>query len=118
MARKIPIRPDLFPSDCAKIIADALDKGGQAPELESAIGMLYVGHALGWKVLYIVHSVATIEKYERILGIKVKERFEESTAHSERSLGFRIASKLTNFWRVVRGLDKHPGARDKGILPA
>ena len=108
-----PVKSALFPPDCADIIAAAMTRfKGQGPELESAIGMLYLGHVFGWKVLYVLHSVATVKKYEDFLDIKVKERFAESTDYSERSMGFRIAKTLTNFWRVVRGLDwsRAPGA--------
>lgn len=110
------VKTELFPDDCAALIARAITNfKGQGPELESAIGMLYVGHTFGWRVLYILHSVKTVEKYESILDIKVKERFQESTEHSERSLGYRVAGALSNFWRVVRGVDSVDGARDKGI---
>ena len=37
---------------------------GQLDELESALGMLLMGHHLGWKVLYLIHSKKTIRKYE------------------------------------------------------
>lgn len=109
-------RPESFPDDCAAIVADAVNRfEGQGTELESAIGMLFMGHAFGWKVLYVQHSVATVKKYEKILGINAKERFPEATEESDRSNGYRIAKTLTNFWRVVRGLDSVDGARDKGI---
>lgn len=112
-----PVHTNLFPDDCTEIIARALTEfRGQGPEVESAIGMLYMGHTFGWKVLYVLHSVATVQKYEGILGIVAKERFPEETMHSERSLGFRIARTLSNFWRVVRGIDFVEGARDKAIV--
>ena len=114
---KKPVDPKLFPEDCAELIARATTNfKGQGPELESAIGMLFMGHIFGWRVLYILHSVKTVEKYEAILDIKVKERFEDKTDHSERSLGFQIAGALSNFWRVVRGVDSHEGARDRTIV--
>lgn len=116
MARK-KIREADFPPDCAEIVACAVnDFEGQLPELENAIGMLYLGHAMGWKVLYVAHSVNTVKKYEAILGIVAKERFPEETHHSDRSLGFRVARSLSNFWRVVRGVDTVEGARDKRIV--
>lgn len=116
MARK-KIPPHQFPADCAEIIASAMSRfQGQGTEIESAVGMLFMGHTFGWKVLYIFHSVATVKKYEEILGIDAKHRFPEFTEHSDRNLGFRIAKTLTNFWRVVRGLDMVEGARNKTIV--
>lgn len=76
---------------------------GNIDELESALGMLRVGHHLGWKVLYIVHSKRTIRKYEDILGIKVRELFDETGPSAKRSIGLGLAEKFSNFWRVVSG---------------
>jgi len=76
---------------------------GNIDELESALGMLRVGHHLGWKVLYIAHSKRTIRKYEDILGIKIREMFPESGPSAKRSIGLSLAEKFSNFWRVVSG---------------
>lgn len=90
-------------------------KDGQSTELESALGMLYMGHAFGWKVVYIAHSISTVRKYENILGIVAKDVFPESTNHSERVRGFRIAAKVSNFWKAVKGEVVVDGIRDKSI---
>jgi hypothetical protein len=37
---------------------------GEASELESAIGMLIVGQYVGWKVVLLWHSRATVRKYD------------------------------------------------------
>lgn len=76
---------------------------GYIEELESALGMLRIGHHFGWRVLYIIHSKRTIRKYEDILGIKVRELFPEEGPSSDRSVGYVIANKLDNFWKVVSG---------------
>lgn len=96
-------------------LADQATKNfqGQFHELESAIGMLFTGRLLGWKVLYLVHSKATIRKYENILGIKVREFFPEVGPLANKSLGWRIAQKLSNFWKEVTG-NEH-GARNTVI---
>ncbi len=81
---------------------------GQAPDLESAIGMLMVGRLFGWKVLYLVHSRRTINKYVEILGISdCQEFFPAETENSKRSMGYKIASKVSNFWKAVKG--EYPG---------
>lgn len=76
---------------------------GQLDQLESAIGMLRLGHHVGWKVLVLIHSKNTLRKYESILGIKVREFFPEEGPSADRCLGYRIAKKLGNFWKVVSG---------------
>jgi hypothetical protein len=79
---------------------------GQLNELESALGMLQMGHHFGWKVLYLIHSKKTIRKYEDILGIKIREIFPPTGPSSYRSTGLALAMKASNFWRVVSGEDK------------
>lgn len=87
------------------------DASGQLDELESALGMLLIGHHYGWKVLYMVHSKKTIRKYEEILGIKVREFFPERGPSSARSVGLAFADKMSNFWKVVSGDIKIPDRR-------
>lgn len=78
------------------------------PELERAIDMLFVDRQLGWKVLYLTHSKATIRKYEEIVDIKVRDFFPEVGSHARRSMGWKIAEKLSNFWKEVSG-NEHGG---------
>ena len=111
MAGKASLRsaPNFPPSeDLIKIVSDAIvNFRGNASELESAIGMLFFGHAVGWRVVYMIHSIATIRKYEKILGIVVKETFPEKTEQSERSLAYKMHHKVSNFWKAVKG-EKRP----------
>lgn len=79
---------------------------GQLTELESAMGMLLMGHHFGWKVLYLIHSKKTIRKYEDILGVKIRELFPETGPSSYRSVGLELAIKASNFWKVVSGEHK------------
>lgn len=114
MARKPPKFPPAAESQ--EIVSKAIQEyRGQLGELESAIGMLYLGHAFGWKVLYIIHAVPTIRKYEKILGIVAKDFFPESTHHSERNNGFLIAQTVSNFWKVVKGEIVVEGFRDNKV---
>lgn len=76
---------------------------GQMDELESALGMLRLGHHMGWRVLYMVHSKKTVRKYEEILNIKVRDIFPEKGPSAGRSTGLAIAEKFSNFWKVVSG---------------
>lgn len=76
---------------------------GQLDELESALGMLRIGHHMGWKVLYMIHSKKTIRKYEEILDIKIRDIFPDEGPSAGRSIGLSIAKKFSNFWKVVSG---------------
>lgn len=79
---------------------------GQLDELESALGMLLMGHHFGWKVLYLIHSKKTVRKYEDILGVKIRDIFHETGPSSDRSVGLALAMKASNFWKVVSGEQK------------
>jgi len=76
---------------------------GVLDELEAALGMLRIGHHVGCKVLYLVHSKKTIHKYEDILGIKIRDLFDETGPNSYRSVGLGISEKFSNFWKFVSG---------------
>lgn len=76
---------------------------GSLEELEKAIGMLIVGYHFGWKVLMLVHSKRTIKKYEKILGIEVREFFPAEGNSAKRSMGLDLAKQIGNFWQVVSG---------------
>ena len=79
---------------------------GSFGDLESALGMLRLGHHFGWRVIYLVHSKATVRKYEGLLSIKVRELFPEVGPSSERSMGFRLSQAFSSFWKVVNGEQK------------
>jgi hypothetical protein len=85
---------------------------GQLNELESALGMLLMGHHFGWKVLYLIHSKKTIRKYEDILGVKIRDIFPETGPSSYRSTGLTLAMKASNFWKVVSGEHKIENLRE------
>ncbi len=76
---------------------------GNIDELESALGMLRIGHHVGWKMLYVAHSKRTIRKYEEILDIKIRELFDETGPSAGRSIGLALAEQFSNFWKVVSG---------------
>jgi hypothetical protein len=117
-----PIAPALSPDD-AKIVMDKLDRvfddfggpnladTGDVNELEQALGMYILGRHVGWKVLVLVHNKRTIRKYEQILGISIREEFPEVGPAANRSVGFRIAETMSNFWKAVSGEVSIPDRR-------
>ena len=99
--------------DLEKIEARAIvNFKGSFNDLESALGMLRLGHHFGWKVVHLVHSKATVRKYEEILGIKVRELFEPEARSSYRSKGFELSLAVGNFWKIVSGAIKLEKRRD------
>jgi hypothetical protein len=85
---------------------------GSFDDLEAALGMLRLGDHVGWRVLVLIHNKRTIRKYEEILNIRVRDFFEAETASSKRSLGYKVALQLGNFWKAVSGALKVPERRE------
>jgi hypothetical protein len=95
------------------LIDDAIVRyRGGIDSLEQAIGFYLVGRHLGWKVLVLMHNKRTIRKFEEILGINIRETFPELGVASDRSLGYQIASQLSNFWKAVSGDEKIEGRKE------
>jgi len=85
---------------------------GSFDDLEAALGMLRLGDHVGWRVLVLIHNKRTIRKYEQILNIRVRDFFERETPSSRRSMGYKIALELGNFWKAVSGALKVPERRE------
>lgn len=96
-------------ADLERIEREAfLNYEGSFDDLEKAIGMLRLGHHVGWKPLLLIHSKRTIAKYEELLGIKFRDVFEPEGPSAQRSLAFKLAKNLSNFWKVVSGATPIP----------
>lgn len=87
--------------------------GLQLDELESALGMYMVGFHFGWKVLYVIHSKKTIRKYEEILGISVRDVFDEFGPDADRTNAYKISQAVSSFWKLVSGEEKPSVDLDK-----
>jgi hypothetical protein len=90
--------------------------GMQLDELESALGMYMIGWHFGWKVLYVIHSKKTIRKYEELLGISVRETFEEFGPDAERTNAYKVIDAVSSFWKLVSGEEKPGFEVDKRAL--
>lgn len=98
------VHPSARSEQLVCLVNDAIERfSGTIDELEKAIGMLYMGDYIGWKVLVLVHNKRTIRKYEEILDINVREFFPEEGPIAMRSLGYDITKKVGNFWKAVSG---------------
>jgi len=82
---------------------------GHAGELEKAIGMMFLGRYIGWKPILLIHDKKTIRKYEKILGIDVREVMPDIGPKAEKSGAWRVTKGLSNFWQAVKG--EKPGYR-------
>jgi hypothetical protein len=87
---------------------------GNFDHLEAALGALLIGRLIGWQTLRIIHSNATFNRMERILGLKFREPLpwavegapplmEKRAVYAEKSYALRFADKVGDFWAVVQG---------------
>ena len=76
---------------------------GSFDDLEAAIGLLHLGDQTGWKPLVLIHNKRTVRKYEEILAINLREFFPEEGPSAYRSIGYKIAKQIGNFWKAVSG---------------
>lgn len=119
---RYPVAPPLAPED-AKRLTDLLDKAidnygseklsevGSIDDIEAALGMYVLGRHLGWKALVLIHNKRTIRKYESILGVSIRDEFPEEGPAAMRSVGYRFAKTLGNFWKAVSGETPVPDRR-------
>lgn len=86
-------------------IADRAFEGfkGDSRTLQAAVGMLFIGRRFGWKVLFLIHDRKTVRKYEKILGIDVRQQFPPVGDRAEKSIAYLAVQKVSNFWKAVRG---------------
>ena len=103
MAKKELITDEQWLALKPKFEKSVLEFYGTADVLEGAWGALLVATQFGWKVAFVMHSQATIKKYEKITGVKFRELCEPETALSGKSIGYRIARKLSSIWKAIRG---------------
>jgi hypothetical protein len=76
---------------------------GQLDELESAIGLLMLSRLFGWKVFYLIHSRRTIKKYEKILGVQMRDVSPEVGPLARKSNAWRLVQDVGSFWKAVKG---------------
>lgn len=89
---------------CLRRVHDLMHEfAGDLHELEAALGFMFIGYYYGWKVLHVIHSKKTVRKYEALLSISIKEEFADVGPYANKSNGWRIIQKISNFWKVING---------------
>jgi len=111
--RKVPHLSEAESVRLVRVVAEASTRfKGQFDELESAIGMLFLGHLFGWRAVVLIHNKRTIRKYEQILGINIREEFDEKGPLIDKSIGYLVAEKLKAYWKAVAGEIPLEGRRE------
>lgn len=99
----IPVTKDESYNNVKLINEAILNFTGNMHHLETAIGMFYVGHQIGWKPLLLIHDKKTVKRSEEILGVNFRDIFEEHTVNSDKSVAWMLVQKASSFWKAVSG---------------
>lgn len=84
-------------------------QSGQLDVFEAAFGALIIGESFGWRVLYLVHTHSTLQRYCQVLGIKsFKDHCPEVGPYAMRCNGFRWAQKIGDYWAAIKGEESLP----------
>jgi hypothetical protein len=76
---------------------------GNIHELEKAIGCVFVGREMGWKVMLLVHDRKSVSKYEELLDLDFRKELPDIGKYADRSLAWRLVQKVSSFWKAVKG---------------
>ncbi len=91
-----------------KQLVDLIDKAiknfsGNTDSLAGAIGYLMIGRKFGWRVMFFMHSLGTVRKYEKILGVKSKDVMPEEGPLKKKAVVWDTLQKVSNYWKAVKG---------------
>jgi hypothetical protein len=73
---------------------------GKAQHLERAIGALFMGYHFGWRAVRVFHAYRTVKQYEDILGIDMRETFDEEGPAAFRSVGY-VQAESVGFYPYI-----------------
>lgn len=89
--------------EALRVVDEAIERyTGDVSVLEAAIGALMVGRRFGWRPLLLMHTTATIARYQQVLGLKFREVLPEVGQLANKSLGWKLLGDVKDFWKVVR----------------
>ncbi len=76
---------------------------GDATEFERSVGAYVLGLSVGWKPLLLIHDRKVVRKYGDILGVDFKKALPEVGPLAHRSLAWKLAQKVSSFWKAAKG---------------
>ncbi len=75
---------------------------GDLTELERAIGAYLIGRQVGWKALLVMHDLATIGRFERVLGFELREpALPADSPYPPKTFAWLAAFEVQGFWGAV-----------------
>ncbi|MBL4682364.1 MAG: hypothetical protein JKY88_16805 [Pseudomonadales bacterium] len=93
----------IIDSDTEKLLCKSISSyNGQLDVLESALGSLIISQQFGSKVLFMVHSRTTVNKYQKILGLKFSDISEPIGPLAMKCRGMRLIKTAGSYWEIVK----------------
>lgn len=94
----------LSDEDLVAVFDRAIEEfAGDGGVLSSAIGAAVVGRRVGWRVLLLMHSPATIKRYEKVLGMSYRDICPPEGDKVNKAIAYGIAKRAKSFWAVITG---------------
>lgn len=99
------------------IIDKAIENySGGISHICTAIGMLFLCRALGWRAIRLMFSSRTYRNSQKILDIQFKDHFKEEGELARKSVVLDIVKKFHNFWDIVNGVESVKNKDEKHKL--
>jgi hypothetical protein len=97
---------------CDLIESIIKDYRGNGQLLGAALGALVLAKYMGWKPVALLHSQATVRRYQTALGVYFKDVMPERGVYSYKSMALFLVDKFNNFWDVIQGRDNKTISKD------
>lgn len=88
---------------------------GDSDDLTAAIGLVVLGHLMGWRFARFVLSRKAWGLATKLFG-DLKLFLPSETKYSKKSYGLRMIETLTEFWAYVKGTKDAMPLKDKKRL--
>lgn len=92
-----------LPSAELQKIADAAvdDFVGNLDDLAEALGVLFLGHRMGYMPVRLIWSRRRLNRFEEILGKPLEQLFVFRTEEAKRCRGVQWADAFDSWWEVL-----------------
>jgi hypothetical protein len=88
---------------------------GLSGQLSSAIGLVVMGHLMGWRFARLVLSRQSWKLATQLFG-DLKQFLPEETVYSRKSVGLSLIKNIADFWAYVKGTKDALPLEDKNLL--
>lgn len=88
---------------------------GQLDQFYEAVGMVYMGRLMGWRVMRLVASRRCWALSVELFG-DLKTELPERGAYAYKSVGLKIVDEIGGYWKIVKGLQSFKTAENRRLV--